>query len=140
MRTSRCRRRRARGATCSTRSGSTHSLRAGAQAAPEDVQATLAELTVQCVARGRDAHANAARELLVCGGGARNEHLMRRIAALLRALRIAPTDSLGVPATQVEALAFAWLARQFVLRLPGNLATVPGAAGPRLLGALYPAM
>ena len=40
---------------------------------------------------------------------------------------------------RVEALAFAWLAARFVQRLPGNLPAVTGAAGPRILGALYPA-
>jgi anhydro-N-acetylmuramic acid kinase len=38
----------------------------------------------------------------------------------------------------VEATAFAWLARAFVERLPGNLTEVTGATGPRVLGALYP--
>jgi anhydro-N-acetylmuramic acid kinase len=52
---------------------------------------------------------------------------------------LAPTEAEGVPADQVEALAFAWLARAFVERRPGNLPAVTGAAGPRLLGALYPA-
>ena len=49
------------------------------------------------------------------------------------------TDALGVPAMQVEALAFAWLAQRFMQRLPGNLPAVTGAAGGRVLGALYPA-
>ena len=45
----------------------------------------------------------------------------------------------GVPPDQIEALAFAWLAQAHVLRRPGNLPRVTGAAGPRVLGALYPA-
>ncbi|MBL8302649.1 MAG: anhydro-N-acetylmuramic acid kinase, partial [Ideonella sp.] len=45
----------------------------------------------------------------------------------------------GLPANQVEAVAFAWLARACVLRLPGNLPAVTGARGPRVLGALHPA-
>ena len=44
----------------------------------------------------------------------------------------------GLPADQVEACAFAWLARAFTRREPGNIASVTGAAGPRVLGALYP--
>jgi anhydro-N-acetylmuramic acid kinase len=48
------------------------------------------------------------------------------------------TAALGVPPQQVEALAFAWLAYRFTARLPGNLASVTGAAGERVLGALYP--
>jgi anhydro-N-acetylmuramic acid kinase len=45
----------------------------------------------------------------------------------------------GLPPLQVEAAAFAWLARQAVDRQPGNLASATGAAGPRVLGAVYPA-
>ena len=79
------------------------------------------------------------RELLVCGGGARNGALMRRLAALWPGLRVADTDSAGLPAMQVEAAAFAWLARQFCERLPGSHPAVTGATGTRILGALYPA-
>jgi anhydro-N-acetylmuramic acid kinase len=49
------------------------------------------------------------------------------------------TAVLGVAPNHVEALAFAWLARRFTLRLPGNVPAVTGAAGWRVLGALYPA-
>ena len=108
-------------------------------ARPEDVQATLAELTAVTVARAIRTHAGAARELWVCGGGAFNAHVLQRLAALTAALRVRSTSESGIPPTQVEAAAFAWLARRFVHRLPGNLSGVTGAAGPRVLGALYPA-
>ena len=106
---------------------------------PEDVQATLAELTAQACANEVTRHGREARELLVCGGGAFNHQLMRRLASLLPALQVLRTDARGLPATQVEACAFAWLARAFCSREPGNLSSVTGAAGPRVLGALYPA-
>jgi anhydro-N-acetylmuramic acid kinase len=48
------------------------------------------------------------------------------------------TEALGVPPHQVEALAFAWLAMRCVAREPGNVAAVTGAAGERVLGAIYP--
>jgi len=105
---------------------------------PEDVQATLAELTATACANDVLRHAPDARELLVCGGGAFNDHLMRRLAAQLPAVQVQRTDAHGLPATQVEACAFAWLARAFCEREPGNLSSVTGAVGPRLLGALYP--
>ena len=110
-----------------------------AQVAPADVQATLAELTARTVAGDVQRHAPRADELIVCGGGACNTHLLARIAALLPAQTVVTSDARGLPPTQVEATAFAWLARQFVLREPGNLSQVTGASGPRVLGAMYPA-
>ena len=112
--------------------------RAGGTRAPADVQATLLELTARSAVDALRTGAPATRELLVCGGGARNGALMARLAALWPGLAVAPTDSAGLPATQVEAAAFAWLARQFCERRPGNHPGVTGAAGQRVLGALYP--
>ncbi|KQW40049.1 anhydro-N-acetylmuramic acid kinase [Rhizobacter sp. Root404] len=104
-----------------------------------DVQATLAELTAVSCAADVSACAGAARELLVCGGGAFNGHLMRRLAANLPGMAVISSDERGLPPDQVEACAFAWLAHAFMRREPANLPAVTGAAGPRLLGALYPA-
>jgi anhydro-N-acetylmuramic acid kinase len=108
-------------------------------ATPVDVQASLAELTSWSCASELSRHLPGVQELLVCGGGARNGHLMARLRALLPTCEVACTDSAGLPAEQVEAVAFAWLARCCVLRRPANLPLVTGAAGPRVLGALYPA-
>lgn len=105
----------------------------------QDVQATLLELTASTVAEALALHLPAARALRVCGGGARNGALMARLVALLPGVDLAGTDVEGIAPDQVEALAFAWLAKAFVERRPGNLPAVTGAAGPRLLGALYPA-
>jgi anhydro-N-acetylmuramic acid kinase len=113
--------------------------RPGPPLAAQDVQATLAELTAQICARDALHHAAGLRELLVCGGGARNRYVMERLAQLLPGVDVRTTDDRGLPATQVEACAFAWLADAFVERRAGNLTTVTGAAGPRVLGALYPA-
>ena len=108
-------------------------------ARPQDVQATLAELTATTCARAVREHAAGARELLVCGGGALNHHLLRRLGAQLQGMRAMTTDARGLPAMQVEACAFAWLARAFCHRERANLPAVTGALGPRLLGALWPA-
>jgi anhydro-N-acetylmuramic acid kinase len=103
-----------------------------------DVQATLLELTACSAVDALRASAHDTRELLVCGGGARNGALMARLGALWPGLAVAATDSAGLPAQQVEAAAFAWLARRFCERRPGNHPGVTGAAGLRVLGALYP--
>lgn len=105
----------------------------------QDVQATLCELTARSIAADASRHLPGVRELLVCGGGALNDELMRRLRAALPGLRIDSTGAHGLPPLQVEATAFAWLARAFVRRESGNLGAVTGARGPRLLGALYPA-
>ena len=105
----------------------------------QDVQATLAELCARTAADAVHRHAPQARELLVCGGGAHNRHLMNRLAASVPGCTVAPTDSRGLPATQVEAVAFAWLAQAHCERRAANLPSVTGARGPRVLGALYPA-
>jgi anhydro-N-acetylmuramic acid kinase len=77
--------------------------------------------------------------VVVCGGGTRNDTLMRLLQERLQPRRVLASDALGVPADQVEALAFAWLARCHVRRIAGNIPKVTGAPGPRILGALYPA-
>ena len=64
---------------------------------------------------------------------------MKRLAQLMDAATVAKTDVLGVDADWVEAIAFAWLARQTLLGLPGNLPSATGASGYRVLGAIYPA-
>ncbi len=108
-------------------------------ARPEDIQNTLTEFTARaCIAAVND-HAKDSGELLVCGGGAFNTHLMQRLQAGLPAMRVSSSASHDLPPLQVEAAAFAWLARQAIHRKPGNLASVTGAAGPRILGAIYPA-
>lgn len=108
------------------------------QGSPEDVQATLAGLTARALADAIRVHCAAAGELLVCGGGAKNEYLMRLLAAELPGIAVAPTNRAGVASDHVEALAFAWLAREALAGRPGNLPAVTGADGPRVLGAIYP--
>jgi anhydro-N-acetylmuramic acid kinase len=111
--------------------------------APEDVQATLVALSAVTVATEIKRHAADCRAVYVCGGGARNPVLMAAIQKALEddgvtGVPVMTTDALGVPPHQVEALAFAWLAMRCVAREPGNVAAVTGAAGERVLGALYP--
>ncbi|MGD9831672.1 MAG: anhydro-N-acetylmuramic acid kinase [Piscinibacter sp.] len=106
--------------------------------APADVQATLAELTAWACARDLRRHLPTAERLLVCGGGAFNGHLMRRLATLLPGVRVGSTAERGLPPDQVEACAFAWLARAFIHREPASLPSVTGARGARVLGCLYP--
>lgn len=106
---------------------------------PQDVQATLTELTARCIAEAICQHCSGADEVYLCGGGAHNRTLTARLQALLPHFQLAQTDSLGIPADWVEATAFAWLAKQTMEGKPGNLPAVTGASGLRVLGAIYPA-
>lgn len=105
---------------------------------PEDVQTTLAEVTVQSCASAVLRYAGDAVDLLVCGGGALNKHLLVRLSTCLPGMRVNTTQSRGLPPMLVEACAFAWLARAWTRGEAGNLSQVTGASGSRVLGALYP--
>lgn len=110
--------------------------------ANKDVQATLAELTAASVALGVEMArelqgAPAAAVLIPCGGGAHNSDLLSRLARLLPETALVPSSDWGWPADWLEAGAFAWLAHRRLAGLPGNLPSVTGAAGPRLLGGVY---
>lgn len=106
--------------------------------APADVMATLNEYTAASIAAAlRAVPGFAPGELLVCGGGAFNAELMRRLAARLPGLKVASTATRGIPPDQVEAALFAWLAWRFLQGEPGNVTAVTGARGPRILGGLY---
>jgi len=105
-------------------------------AAPEDIQITLTRLTAITLANScpqTDA-------LYICGGGAYNSTLLREITiALDNKTKVESTSALGIAPNHVESLAFAWLGYRFNQRLAGNLPSVTGASGDRILGALYPA-
>lgn len=107
--------------------------------APQDVQATLVELTAASVAEQVLLNGGCER-LLVCGGGARNPLMMARLSALLPGIEVNTTDEFGVSGDDMEALAFAWLASRTLSGLPGNLPSVTGARRATVLGAIYPAM
>ena len=114
-------------------------LRAFGKAAPADVQATLAELTARACSGDVLRHEPGLRQLVVCGGGALNGHLMRRLQALLPNTRVSSSADWGLPPQQVEATAFAWLARKTVRRETLDLQSTTGARGARVLGCIYPA-
>jgi anhydro-N-acetylmuramic acid kinase len=109
----------------------------------QDVQATLVELTACSVAMHLQLHQPNCEIVYVCGGGALNHYLMARLYAMLNIhlpnASLSTTDALGIPVMQVEAAAFAWLAKQCVERIPLPLQKITGARGSRILGAVYPA-
>ncbi len=103
----------------------------------QDVQATLTAFSAQASLQALRKHAPGCRRLIVCGGGALNRHLMGLLRAGLPGVDVLDSGAEGLPPLQVEAAAFAWLARQALHREPGNWPAVTGARGLRVLGAIY---
>jgi anhydro-N-acetylmuramic acid kinase len=105
----------------------------------QDVQATLLEFTARSLVEAAQRHCAGYQEMYLCGGGVHNQALVTRIAELSGDVHVASTDELGIDPDWMEAIAFAWLARQCLHGQPANLPEVTGAKGPRILGAIYPA-
>jgi anhydro-N-acetylmuramic acid kinase len=104
------------------------------------VLASLTELTARTIGDAIVRWVPTAEDVVVCGGGARNATLTQSLQRRLGASRpVRTADELGIAGDQVEALAFAWLARCHLRREAGNVPAATGARGPRVLGALYPA-
>ena len=110
--------------------------RAAAVADPADVQATLAEFTAWSIAFAVRRWGPGAGELIVCGGGRRNEDLMARLARHVDDFDIVDSDDLGVDGDALEAAAFAWFAHRTLAGEPSNAPTVTGARGDRVLGTI----
>ena len=110
-------------------------LPASAEAA--DVQAALLQLSARSIADALRAHAPGVHEVYACGGGVHNGALMGALRAELPDAKVDTTAALGLDPDFVEAVGFAWLARARLEHAPGNLPSVTGARGPRVLGAIY---
>lgn len=107
--------------------------------APADIQATLMELTAHSISEAINHYATDCQELFVCGGGTYNTALLKRLSDHLPNITVSNTCKLGLAPEWVEAVAFAWLAKQTLLGLTGNLPSVTNAKGKRILGGIYPA-
>lgn len=105
----------------------------------QDVQATLCEFTAQTIAHAITQSQPHSKAVWVCGGGAHNQDLLKRLRRLIPYCTVASTDSVGISADWMEAMAFAWLAHCCLESIPSNRPAVTGASGLRILGAIYPA-
>ncbi|QBB69152.1 anhydro-N-acetylmuramic acid kinase [Pseudolysobacter antarcticus] len=110
----------------------------GLAIAPNNVQATLLALAAETIADAIRAYAADTREVFVCGGGVHNARLLQALANSLAPVSVDSVATLGVDPDFVEAMLFAWLARERIEARPvSNIDTVTGARGPRLLGGIY---
>ena len=106
---------------------------------PQDVQRTLCRLTAQTIANAINSDATTTpRNVYVCGGGVHNTTLMNDLSDCLTPTPVASTAELGLDPDWVEAVAFAWLAKQTLENCTGSLATVTGARHAAILGGIYP--
>lgn len=103
---------------------------------PKDVQRTLLEFTAVSAAAAIAAWAPETERIIVCGGGRLNRLLLERLRALLDP-PVDTSDQHGWDGDAIEAGAFAWLAHQRLSGVPANAPSVTGAAGPRVIGAVY---
>lgn len=101
----------------------------------QDIQATLTELTAKTISD----NIGSFDEVFICGGGVHNKYLLERLKYHMPDILIESTQELGVDPDWMEAMAFAWLAKQRLEGKTGNLPIVTGAKGKRILGAIYPA-
>jgi len=103
-----------------------------------DIIATLTELTAITITHAIQTQINTC-DVFICGGGARNSYLCSRIESLLGTnYNVESTLKLGVDPQHVEAIAFAWLAKQTVNNLTGNEPSATGASRKAILGGIYP--
>ncbi len=105
------------------------------QSNPNDIQATLCQFTADSIIDGIQEHTADIDELLICGGGVHNHHLLALLAT--RNYKVNSTETRGIHPDHVEAMAFAWLAKKSINHLPGNLIEVTGANSLVILGAVY---
>lgn len=104
---------------------------------PEDIQSTLTELTAITIQQHINTHAPQTSEIIICGGGAHNSYLVSRISQLLNPITVHLSDKYGVDPDWIEAMTFAWLAKQNINQKPGNLPSVTGASKSAILGSIY---
>jgi len=108
------------------------------QYSPQDVQATLSQLTAGSIADAIRTHCPGCGRVIVCGGGAHNRELMRQLTLALGHIDLRSSSAYGIDPDHMEAMAFAWLARQTMKGLSGNLPAVTGASHEAILGGIYP--
>jgi len=101
---------------------------------PEDTQATLLALTTFSIADSIDTWCPQSKKVLICGGGSENKFLVKQLEKTLERIALEQTSEHGVPSKWMEAMAFAWLAKQNIENKPGNIPSVTGADKPVVLG------
>ena len=108
-----------------------------ANLAPEDIQATLVELTLASICDSIIKLGAKSGQIFVCGGGANNPLILNGLASKLPMFSIQTTKALGVPSDWVEAVGFAWLGYCCAHGINSNIPNVTGARSEVVLGELF---
>lgn len=105
---------------------------------PDDLLATLCELTASSVARA--VREEGVHELFASGGGTRNPVLMSALRRHLAdgEVSLSLIDDFGIPEAAKEAALFALIGFFSVRGIPANVASCTGARHPVVLGAITP--
>jgi len=103
---------------------------------PAVIQSTLCELSVTTIKDAINNSVDSIDQLITCGGGTQNKHLIARLQASIDC-DVFSSAELGIDPDYIEALAFAWLAKQTLEHKPGNIPSVTGARKNKILGAIY---
>lgn len=101
---------------------------------PQNVQNTLTELTATSIAKAVPSSCNT---IIICGGGVHNNYLMARLQQLCQPKKVVSSAEIGVDPDWIEAMAFAWLAKQTIEKKPVDLSSVTGTNTANILGAIY---
>ena len=111
------------------------------QLGAEQVQSSLCQFTCDSIVYALQHNLPDINTLIACGGGVHNSHLMKLLSRKLKemGIKIETSEAFGISPDWVEAVAFAWLAKQTINNLPGNIPGVTGANRDVILGAIYPA-
>jgi len=105
-----------------------------------DLVATAVALTAASIADAlRRFVPEPVNELIAPGGGAENPALVDAIRKALPSFTVRRFSDVFFDGEAKEAVAFALLGYLHLVREPGNLPSVTGARGPRILGQLAPA-
>ena len=103
---------------------------------PEDIQATLNELTVKTIFSELKKTKSLKEKIYICGGGIHNTFLINRLEEMIGNKTLSTTD-LGINPDYLEACCFAWLAKERLKEKKFNLSSITGSSKPILLGEIW---
>lgn len=105
---------------------------------PVDVMSTLSALTAHCISNSIYVHSKTIRQMILCGGGTHNIHLVNTLKQLLPDVAIRSSAEIGINPDFLEAMMFAWFAYLAQNNISVDLSSITGSHGKQILGAIYP--